>query len=105
MAGQPDVYVGVAQVEVGMMVHLVGYRADGAHDREPGREVLGVDAGLQSAEQVCPPVQRLVCDLLSGQLAHGTPLHLDPVLANAATSQRITRSATAARIGAVRGSR
>jgi len=91
VAGQPNVYMGVAQAEVGMMVHLLGCRADGVDDREPGREVPGVDASLQAAEQVCPPVQPLACDLLSGQLAHWdilacpgpddepvTPLHVYP---------------------------
>ena len=65
VTGQPNVYVGVAQVEVGMMVHLLGCRADRVDDREPGREVLGVDAGLQAAKQVGPPVQPLPGDLLS----------------------------------------
>src|SRR5580700_8190161 len=53
-----------------MMVHLLGCRADGVDDREPSREVLGEDAGLQAAKQVCPPVQLLVGDLLSSQFGH-----------------------------------
>jgi hypothetical protein len=60
----------VAQVEVGVVVQVLGRRADGVHDREAGREVAGADAGLEATEQVDPPVEPFVGDLLSGQSGH-----------------------------------
>jgi hypothetical protein len=70
MTAEPYVDVAVAQVEVGMVVQCFGCGTDGVDDREPCGEVGGPDPGLQATEQVDPPVQRLVRDLLCTERGH-----------------------------------
>jgi hypothetical protein len=70
--------VGAAKIQVGTATRLLGRRADGGDDREAGREVRGPDAGLQTAEQVRPAVQRLAGDLLSRERVHHLMLAQTP---------------------------
>jgi hypothetical protein len=75
VAGQPHVDVGVAQVQVGVVVHRLRGGADGLDDGEAGREVPGPDPGLQPADQVGPSVRCLVGDFWSGQFGHAKVKH------------------------------
>jgi hypothetical protein len=72
VAGEAGVEVVVTQIEVEVVVHLLGRRGDGVQGRHTDREVRGADAGLQPSEQVGLLVQPRIGNLPSGQRGNRT---------------------------------
>jgi hypothetical protein len=63
VTGQPDVEPPVGQVEVGMVIHLLGGQRDCVDELDRGEEVAGVEAGVQPVDQH-PPIGQLFADQL-----------------------------------------
>jgi hypothetical protein len=70
VAGQPDVDVGISQIDVRMMPGSLGGGTDGGDQRQPSREVASGDPGLKAHAQISPTVQAGVRDLLPGKSRH-----------------------------------
>jgi subtilisin family serine protease len=72
VTGQLEIEVGVAQVEVGMVVHRLGLGPDGVDQSETGGEVAGEETGVQSGEEDPPVVEPRRLD---GCVPHRVPAH------------------------------
>src|SRR4051812_31294673 len=78
VAEDGHVDVGVAQVDVGMMVGGLGQLADARGERQAGGEVAGQEPRAQGLEQLPPVRESRSLDLVEGQplgVVHGPTLH------------------------------
>ncbi len=61
MAGQQDVHPPVAEVDVGVVVDVVGRRRHRSHERRPGGVVRSVEPRLDGLEEHPPVPQVVAC--------------------------------------------